>query len=133
MISPSSFPPAMLSTLAGKAPPDVAPKLAEPATVAPPVADTAAPVPTTGGLPPVDSSHNTVLWPDQIDPVAVHAAVLIAQEAYRNQKALEGLAMLVQVPSGPKSDGPIATRPGARGEVRPPTRGEFGGEGGARR
>jgi hypothetical protein len=81
----------------------------------------AAPVPTTGGLPPVDSSHNPVLWPDQIDPVAVHAAVLIAQEAYRNQKALEGLAMLVQVPSGPKSDGPIATRPGARGEVRPPT------------
>ena len=84
-------------------------------------------------MPSVDSSHNPVLWPDQIDPVAVHTAVLIAQEAYRNQKALEGLAMLVQVPSGPKSDAPIVTRPGARGEVRPPTPGEFGGEGGSRR
>ena len=133
MISPSNFPPIMPSAAAGKAIPDVASKLSEPDRVVAPTADTSAPVPPAGGLTPPDSGHNPVLWPDQIDPVAVHAAVLIAQEAYRNQKALEGLAMLVQVPSGPKSDASVAARPGARGEVRPPTPGEFGAEGSLRR
>lgn len=62
--------------------------------------------------------HTPVLWPVQIDPVAVHAAVLIAQEAYRNQKALEGLAMLVQVSTGPKAD---VARPIGRAPVEPPS------------
>lgn len=62
--------------------------------------------------------HTPVLWPVQIDPVAVHAAVLIAQEAYRNQKALEGLAMLVQVSTGAKAD---VSRPIGRAPVPPPS------------
>jgi hypothetical protein len=66
------------------------------------------------------ASHNPVLWPLQIDPVAVHAAVLIAQETYRNQKALEGLAVLMQaglvlnVPPGQAAD-----KVAARNDVRP--------------
>lgn len=68
-------------------------------------------------------THTPVLWPAQIDPVAVHAAVLIAQEAYRNQKALEGLAMLVQVSAGTKGEG-------ARPSVRPPTQADPQGNGG---
>jgi hypothetical protein len=63
-------------------------------------------------------THSPVLWPAQIDPVAVHTAVLIAHESYRNQKALEGLAMLVQVSLAAKGDGP---RPGARPSLRPPS------------
>lgn len=69
-------------------------------------------------LVPEAPGHSPVLWPVQIDPVAVHAAVLIAQEAYRNQKALEGLAMLVQVSTGAKAD---VARAIGRPTVPPPT------------
>ena len=66
------------------------------------------------------ASHNPVLWPLQIDPVAVHAAVLIAQETYRNQRALEGLAVLMQAGLVLNvSPGQAADRVAARNDVRP--------------
>ncbi len=125
MIPPISFSPAMPLGPAGKPLAEASPKRAEADQT---LSAVLVPVP-----PSVESRHSPVLWPSQIDPVAVHTAVLIAQEAYRNQKALESLAMLVHVPSGTKSDVPVASRPGARGEVRPPLPGDSAGEGGFRR
>lgn len=82
---------------------------------------------------PSIAAHNPVLWPAQIDPVEVHTAVLIAQEAYRNQKALEGLAMLVQV----AASGNSALIPGdktvPRGQVRPAPGTDAARDDGARR
>lgn len=129
MISSGKIPP-VTAPLVGSFMQEPVPRTNTPETV--PLGQGEAPA-ETGAPMRAEKPVAAAMWLHELDPNAVHSAVLIAQEAYRNQRALEDLAMLVMVPSAPKTDVAISPRPGARGEVRPVTPGETGREGGWRR